>query len=194
MRSFRFIALVTTGLASAVLFAPTLSGRALAASDPSVGDVIKALTVMPGASRGSRPVVAAPVAAPVHGAPAAMPAIVAGSGAIDLNVQFAPGQAELNAGAKRTLDVLGQALTSPELASARVRIEGHTDTTGTPAANMELSGRRAAAAVAYLEQKFAIPPARLETAARGAGDLLVPTADQVNEPRNRRVHVVNISG
>ena len=161
MRNLMLATLVTTGLATAAL-----SGTAaLGASDPSVGDVIKALTVVPGASRGSRPVVApAPTAAsatPARGAPVA--AAVAESGAIDLNVQFAPGQAELSAGAMRTLDVLGQALLSPELAAARVRIEGHTDTTGTRDANVELSGRRAAAAVAYLERKFAIPAARLET-------------------------------
>ena len=177
-------------------------GAVQAAPDPSVGDVIKALTMTPGAGRGSRPVVAAP--ATPGAAPQAAPAPRAaattaggavsgeGSGAIDLSLVFASGQADLTPAARHTLDILGQAMTSPELSGARLRLEGHTDTTGTREANMALSRRRAEAAVAYLQERHKIPAARIEAAGRGQDDLLVATGPNVDEPRNRRVHVVNI--
>ena len=133
-------------------------------------------------------------APPAAGAtPTAPPVAVAGSGAIDLNVQFPSGKADLTPEAKRTLDILGQALTTAQLASAKIRIEGHTDTTGTKDANMALSWQRATAAVTYLQERFRIPAGRLEAVGRGQDDLAIRTGENVNEPRNRRVHVVNLS-
>jgi outer membrane protein OmpA-like peptidoglycan-associated protein len=186
MRATLYVAILATGLATAPAFA---------APDPSVGDVVKALTITPGASRGSRPVTSAPAttAAPAVATPSAPVAAVEGSGALDLDVQFASGKAELTPQAKRTLDILGQALTTPQLAKARMRIEGHTDTTGSREANLALSWERAKVAVAYLQERFGIQPARLEAVGRGQDDLLIRTGDNVTEPRNRRVHVVNLS-
>lgn len=176
----------------------TLAGLpAMAAPDPSVGDVIKSLTVSPNRTRGSRPVQTPGTAAATTTTTTAQPAAPAsgeGSGAIDLSVQFAPGSAELTAAAHKTLDVLGQALVSPQLTTVRVRIEGHTDTVGTDESNMSLSQRRAEAASAYLREKFGIPAARLEAVGRGESEPLIRTGDNVSEPRNRRVHVVNIGG
>ena len=60
--------------------------------------------------------------------------------------------------------------------------------------NRALSGRRAAAVVDYLSQKYGIDRARLESKGMGQDALLVPTRDQVDEPRNRRVRIVNITG
>ena len=185
MRKSYIVALVAVTLASA---------PAVAAPDPSVNDIVKALTINPGVSRGSRPVTSAPAtSAPAPSTPAAPPAAIEGTGAIDLSVQFASGRADLTPEARRTLDLLGQALTTPQLAKAKIRIEGHTDTTGTREANMSLSGQRATAAVAYLQERFGIAAGRLEAVGRGQDDLLVRTGDNVNEPRNRRVHVVNLS-
>lgn len=191
-------ALLATGLAS---------GPVMAAPDPSVGDVIKALTVSPNRTRGSRPVQQPPAASQGTATPGSAtatptppPASMAstatgeGTGAIDLSVQFAAGSAELTPAARRTLDVLGQALTSQQLAATRVRIEGHTDTVGSDESNLLLSQRRAAVAAAYLRQKFGIADGRLEAVGKGEGDLLINTGDNVDEPRNRRVRVVNISG
>ena len=176
----------TAILAAALL--GLLAASALAAPAPSVTDVINALTLKPGGiARGSRPVVA-----PQSGAAAAP--VVAGSGAIDLNVEFASGKAALTPEARKTLDVLGQALVSPQLANAKVRIEGHTDTVGSRETNLALSWQRAVAAVTYLQETFHIAPGRLEPLGRGEDDLLVPTGPGVDEPRNRRVHVVNIGG
>lgn len=112
---------------------------------------------------------------------------------IDLSVQFATGSAELTPAAVRTLDELGRALSSDALKPYRFRIEGHTDTVGTPAHNKALSEQRANAVVQYLVNRFSVDGARLEAAGMGQERLLVQTGPQRAEPRNRRVQVVNIS-
>ncbi len=188
-----------TAIAAAMLGTVTLGAvmlntmPAFAAPDPSVGDVVRALTITPGVSRGSRPVTSAPTGGAPAAAPSAPAAAVEGSGAIDLSVQFASGRADLTPAARRTLDILGQALNTPQLGKARIRIEGHTDTTGTREANLALSWQRATVAVSYLQEHFGIPAGRLEAVGRGQDDLLIRTSENVDEPRNRRVHVVNLS-
>ena len=92
------------------------------------------------------------------------------------------------------LDELGKALTHPDLAGSRFRIEGHTDTVGTRPYNQALSERRAGAVVEYLSRHFGVQPARLQAIGMGEDGLLVATPDQTPEPRNRRVHVVNLDG
>ncbi len=67
-------------------------------------------------------------------------------------------------------------------------ITGHTDTVGSGASNDTLSAQRAQ----QVRQMFAdrqFPPARIEAAGRGERELAVPTADEVDEPRNRRVTI-----
>jgi outer membrane protein OmpA-like peptidoglycan-associated protein len=124
--------------------------------------------------------------------PVAPPAARAEAPSISLNVLFALNSAELTPQARRMLDELGRALTSADLSPYRFRIEGHTDTTGSAEFNMILSERRAQAVRDYLVERFGISRTRLETIGLGQTALAVPTADNVNEPRNRRVHIVNI--
>jgi outer membrane protein OmpA-like peptidoglycan-associated protein len=69
-----------------------------------------------------------------------------------------------------------------------VAVIGHTDTTGAAAANVELGLRRANAIRAQLVQA-GISPGVIEVTSHGESDLLVKTADQVLEPRNRRVEI-----
>jgi OmpA-OmpF porin, OOP family len=107
-------------------------------------------------------------------------------------VQFSTGSAELTPQAMAAVDELGKALSSSTLSSYRFRIEGHTDTVGSKDFNRALSTRRAAAVVAYIEQKFGIDGSRLTSVGLGSDHLLVPTADQTPEARNRRVEVVNL--
>ena len=107
-------------------------------------------------------------------------------------MQFATNSADLTPAATRTLDELGRALSSPALAAYRFRIEGHTDTTGSPEVNKALSERRAAAVLDYLVAKFSVERARIETVGMGQDGLLVQTPPQTSEPRNRRVQVVNL--
>lgn len=129
----------------------------------------------------AKPSAAAPAAASAATAPA-----------VDLTVNFETGSADLTADAMKTLDALGTALSSDALAHYRFRVEGHTDTVGSPASNQALSQRRAKAVVNYISAKFNIPMDRLVPVGMGEQDLAVRTAAQVPEPKNRRVVVVNL--
>jgi outer membrane protein OmpA-like peptidoglycan-associated protein len=71
----------------------------------------------------------------------------------------------------------------------RLTVTGHTDTVGSDAYNMRLSRRRAESVAAQLE-KDGIAASEIEITAKGKRDLLVPTADGVREPQNRRVQIV----
>jgi outer membrane protein OmpA-like peptidoglycan-associated protein len=210
-----------SGLALAVLVGSVaLPGMASAQSNPNSQQIIDALrpggNLLGGPTRGIRPVApAAPVdtapqpaatapvmpqqTAPARPAQPAMPPVAVArpvappaAPSVNLSVTFATGSAELTPQAIRTLDELGRALASQDLAGFRFRVEGHTDTVGTAALNQSLSERRAAAVVQYLVTKHGIAPSRLEAIGLGESQPLVPTGPQVNEPRNRRVQVVNI--
>ncbi len=71
---------------------------------------------------------------------------------------------------------------------AELSIIGHTDTMGTAEYNYQLGLLRAKTVTEILKSLGAAPVA-IETFSHGKGDLLVKTADQVSEPRNRRVEV-----
>jgi outer membrane protein OmpA-like peptidoglycan-associated protein len=71
----------------------------------------------------------------------------------------------------------------------RVSVTGHTDTYGSAAYNLKLSQRRTDAVAGQLVRD-GVPASIIVTTGRGETDLLVPTADGVREPRNRRVEIV----
>jgi outer membrane protein OmpA-like peptidoglycan-associated protein len=73
-------------------------------------------------------------------------------------------------------------------AAADTVVTGHTDTAGTDAYNDQLSLERASAVRAMLIAR-GLKPDGVTTAARGKRELLVQTADQIHEPRNRRVEI-----
>jgi len=75
----------------------------------------------------------------------------------------------------------------------QLTVTGHTDTVGSDAYNMRLSRRRAESVAAELEKK-GIASSEIEIVAKGKRDLLVPTADGVREPQNRRVQIVYSGG
>jgi len=110
----------------------------------------------------------------------------------NLAVDFETGSAELTPQAMATLDQLGKALTSPELAAYNFKIAGHTDTVGDPSTNQTLSDQRAQAVKSYLQAKFGISDARLQAVGLGENDLLDPTPPQTPDQRNRRVQIINI--
>jgi outer membrane protein OmpA-like peptidoglycan-associated protein len=110
----------------------------------------------------------------------------------NLAVDFETGSADLTPQAMATLDQLGKALTSPELAAYNFKIAGHTDTVGDPSINQALSDQRAQAVKSYLEAKFGISDARLQAVGLGENDLLIPTPPQTPEQRNRRVQIINV--
>jgi outer membrane receptor protein involved in Fe transport len=98
-------------------------------------------------------------------------------------------------------DLTSQAVSIVNQAAANVgpahvtqlTVTGHTDTVGSDAYNMRLSRRRAESVAAQLE-KDGIPSSEIEIVAKGKRDLLVPTADGVKEPQNRRVQIVYSGG
>jgi iron complex outermembrane receptor protein len=71
----------------------------------------------------------------------------------------------------------------------QLTVTGHTDTVGSDAYNMRLSRRRAESVAAQLE-KDGVPSSEIAIVAKGKRDLLVPTADGVREPQNRRVQII----
>ena len=144
-------------------------------------------TVAVASAAGIRHAAATPAAAPMRETTAPE-----GVSAVSITVNFPSGSATLTPEAERALSPLGQALSSRDLASYRFRLEGHTDTVGEPSLNQSLSERRAIAVRNFLESRFGIAPNRLEAAGFGANQLLVQTPMQTNEPRNRRVQVLNI--
>lgn len=68
-------------------------------------------------------------------------------------------------------------------------VTGHTDTTGALLANDALSLKRAQT-VAQLLVSAGAPENRTEAVGRGKRELLVKTADEVDEPKNRRVEIL----
>jgi iron complex outermembrane receptor protein len=94
----------------------------------------------------------------------------------------------------QAVSIVGQAAANAGPAKVtRLEVTGHTDTVGSDAYNMRLSRRRAESVAAELE-KDGIPAGEIAIFAKGKRDLLVPTADGVKEPQNRRVQIVYSGG
>jgi len=169
---------ISTVLAQGVVEANTIIRALKPTSQPS-GSSARGIKVVPdGAPSGTQ---AAAPSAPPQQVPS-----------IDLTLVFPSSSAELTAQAKAALDQLGRAIASKDLSVYRFRIEGHTDTVGTAEYNLDLSRRRAEAAASYLTTTYGIDQARLVPVGVGSTQLAVQTGAQVDEPRNRRVHVVNL--
>jgi outer membrane protein OmpA-like peptidoglycan-associated protein len=69
-----------------------------------------------------------------------------------------------------------------------IAVIGHTDSVGELEANDRLSAQRAERVKGFLVE-IGIPARRIEVAGRGERELLVPTEDNMDEPRNRRVEI-----
>jgi outer membrane protein OmpA-like peptidoglycan-associated protein len=78
--------------------------------------------------------------------------------------------------------------TVKERAVPDVAVVGHTDTTGTSKANFEL-GLKRATTVRNLLVKAGLDASSIEVTSHGEADLLIHTADETAEPRNRRVEI-----
>ncbi len=105
-----------------------------------------------------RPIARAQAARNATAAPAETQAPVSGP-SVNLTVNFPTGSADLTPAARASLDALGKALASSDLASFRFRIEGHTDNVGSREENLSLSQQRAEAVVSYLTTQYNCPPA-----------------------------------
>ena len=86
--------------------------------------------------------------------------------ALSLPVQFAFDSSEILPAARTQLDALAKGIKL--LAPGKiVTVEGHTDATGSPAYNLELSRNRARAVRDYLVREHGIDAARLKTVGYG---------------------------
>jgi outer membrane protein OmpA-like peptidoglycan-associated protein len=103
-------------------------------------------------------------------------------------VTFARGSSSINPGFQDTLNSVAESLV--RYPNSLIDVYGFTDTTGSPATNQRLSEQRAQAVADYLTAR-GVARSRVET--RGFGEqreyLRVPTGDNVDEPRNRRVEI-----
>jgi OOP family OmpA-OmpF porin len=77
--------------------------------------------------------------------------------------------------------------TNPNL---RLLIEGHTDSVGNAAHNLDLSKRRAEAVKAVLATQFKVDPARLTTAGLGSAKPIDSNDTPLGRSQNRRVELV----
>ncbi|MDR2726282.1 MAG: OmpA family protein [Candidatus Adiutrix sp.] len=111
---------------------------------------------------------------------------------VALNIQFEFDSDELTGRSRSILDLLGRAMTAPELAGNVFRLEGHTDAVGGHVYNLDLSHRRALAVQRYLLANFNLSSGQLR--AQGYGFTVpLPNLEPI-DGRNRRVEVVNLSG
>ena len=102
--------------------------------------------------------------------------------AVDFPIQFKVGSAELTASSERTLQLISRIL---GISNNCVLIEGHTDSVGSPARNLELSRQRADSVVKFLSTKEGINQIRLVPLGKGSSEPLKDTDSR--NPMNRRV-------
>ena len=104
-----------------------------------------------------------------------------------LRIEFDFDSAALTVRARQDLDSVAAALGGPELAEARLALEGHTDARGTADYNLRLSQRRAEAVVEYLRQR-GVAEGRLRAA--GFGEYRPLPEYAPTDDRQRRVEIV----
>jgi len=108
-------------------------------------------------------------------------------GVLDTKLTFANGSADLSPAAKQRLSYLAHViLDEPSLAAASYRIDGHTNSVGARAANLDLSQRRANAVVDYLVS-LGMPRTQIEAAGHGP-DMPLSGSDPA-DAANRRVEI-----
>ncbi|MCC6462047.1 MAG: OmpA family protein [Saprospiraceae bacterium] len=99
------------------------------------------------------------------------------------HINFETGAAALTANSKYELDNLVTGMNAfPQI---RIEIAGHTDNTGDPASNRELSQQRAAAVARYLTER-GIDAGRLRSVGYGDTKPLGPNDTDENRAKNRR--------
>jgi outer membrane protein OmpA-like peptidoglycan-associated protein len=165
--------------------APELTGR-VAANGVSVPGTVKPSNDNISALIGFRYAFGAPAPVAAAAAPAPAPAPAA-SVARTYLVFFDWDRADLTA---RAREIIREAATNAQRARVtRIEVAGHADRSGDAAYNQRLSQRRAEAVAAELVRDGVARNA-ITVQAFGESRPLVPTADNVREPQNRRVEIV----
>ena len=89
----------------------------------------------------------------------------------------------------RAKQIIGEAASSRGQGVTRLEVNGYTDRSGSDQYNQGLSVRRANAVAAELVRR-GVPRNEIVTRGFGEANPLVPTADGVREPQNRRVEII----
>ena len=103
------------------------------------------------------------------------------------DVLFAPGKADIGAGAQRSIDKLAEFLKA--YPKRNVLIEGHTDNLGDESFNVKLSQQRADAVRDLLVNR-GISPSRIQTKGYGPKFPVVDNDSAAGRQQNRRVEVL----
>lgn len=102
------------------------------------------------------------------------------------SVMFASGQSSLSPGFQSTLtSVTG---TVKRYCGVTVRVVGHTDSVGAPAANQQLSERRAAAVQNHMQGQ-GLERARVAIEGKGPNEPVASNGDEAGRQQNRRVEI-----
>lgn len=124
-------------------------------------------------------------------APVVVPVVAATlpPGTILEGVNFASGSADL---LPESIDVLLElAFTLQENPERRIEVRGHTDSTGSPAVNLDLSQRRAQAVRDALID-MGIDPGRITAVGYGQDFPIADNSTRAGRAKNRRVEVYNL--
>ncbi len=100
---------------------------------------------------------------------------------------FKGGSTELTAASIKVLPDILESIKSRD--SQNISVIGHTDTAGDRQYNMQLSQKRASAIRKILVRE-GVQSSFIKSTSHGENNPLVKTADNVHEPKNRRVEVV----
>ncbi len=100
---------------------------------------------------------------------------------------FKTGTTELTDESRQMLDKISADVNSRQ--NYDVFIDGHTDTMGATERNYNLALERAQEVNLLFSEQLS-KPEKVRVTSHGDGNLLINTADEVDEPRNRRVEIL----
>lgn len=107
-------------------------------------------------------------------------------------VKFAANTAVLTEKSKQILNYIGDVLR--EYPEVKIRIEGHTDSTGMPEEDLSLSLNRAESVRNYLVRNLRISADALSISGFGGDKPIVPNINWRNRDKNRRVEIFVVGG
>lgn len=103
-------------------------------------------------------------------------------------LQFGVGSTQLKNGQSGLIDKLAAAVR--RFPGAAVRVEGHTDDTGSRSVNVELSEKRASVVAQAIAQRLQVDAATIATVGHGPDRPVASNATDEGRARNRRIDVV----
>jgi outer membrane protein OmpA-like peptidoglycan-associated protein len=103
------------------------------------------------------------------------------------SVSFASGSSSIDTRLHPTLDKIANTLN--EYPASTITVVGHTDSVGSAQANLELSGRRAAAVADYLVQ-HGVQRNRMVVETRGETEPIADNSTEAGRAQNRRVEML----